>query len=85
MKVLISINDIIYDYEGNQGQRILEIVADDETFPVNPQMTWMDIPDMPIGEVNLYMSTYWYYDNAFSLIPVDPDLIPVDPVDPVLE
>jgi hypothetical protein len=73
MKVLISINDTMEDYEGNEGQRLLEIVADDGTFPVNPQMTWMDIPDMPSEEVITYMSTYWYYNNAFSLIPVEPE------------
>ena len=33
MKALISINDTMEDYEGNEGQRILEIVADDATFP----------------------------------------------------
>ena len=84
MKVLISINDTMEDYEGNEGQRILEIVADDATFPVNPQMTWMDIPDMPSEDVNLYMSTYWYYNDAFSLIPVEPEP-EEDPVDPETE
>tara|TARA_R110000803_G_scaffold125248_1_gene192896 strand:- start:141 stop:365 length:225 start_codon:yes stop_codon:yes gene_type:complete len=74
MKALISINDLIYDYEGTEGQRIVQVVADDGTFPVNPQMTWMDIPDMPIEDVNNYVVTHWYVDNAFSLIPVDPNL-----------
>ena len=85
MKVLISINDTIDDYEGNEGQRLLEIVADDATFPVNSGMTWMDIPDMPSEDVNLYMSTYWYYNDAFSLIPVEPEPEPEPEEDPETE
>tara|TARA_R110000744_G_scaffold74753_2_gene149100 strand:- start:65 stop:292 length:228 start_codon:yes stop_codon:yes gene_type:complete len=74
MKALISINDIIFDYEGNQGQRILEIVADDASFPVNSQMTWIDISDMPTDDIPEYVYTHWYVNNAFSLIPQDTNL-----------
>jgi len=72
MKALISVNDYIVDYQGVQGQRILEIVEDDATFPVHSDMTWMDCP--VVGDANDYVHLYWYKDNSFSLIPVDPDL-----------
>lgn len=70
MKALISINDITTDYEGNQGQRIIEIVADDATFPVHSDMTWIDCPDVSV--ISEYTCLYWYKDNAFSLIPQEP-------------
>ena len=49
MKALISVNDYVIDYEGNQGQRILEIVEDDAVFPVYSEMTWIDCPGVAEG------------------------------------
>lgn len=78
MKALISINDTITDYEGTEGQRLLDIVENDATFPVNSEMTWIDCPGVADGAdalvIGNYQSQYWYKDNAFSLIPVDPEL-----------
>jgi hypothetical protein len=77
MKALISVNDYIMDYEDNQGQRILEIVEDDAVFPVHSDMTWIDCPGLADGSsegaITSYKCLYWYKDNAFSLIPVDPN------------
>ena len=78
MKALISVNDYVIDYEGNQGQRILEIVEDDAVFPVYSEMTWIDCPGVAEGAsegvIGEYECLYWYKDNAFSLVPVDPSL-----------
>ena len=79
MKALISVNDYIMDYEDNQGQRILEIVEDDAVFPVHSVMTWIDCPGLADGSsegaITSYECLYWYKDNAFSLIPVDPNRV----------
>tara|TARA_B110000285_G_scaffold207665_1_gene247216 strand:+ start:276 stop:512 length:237 start_codon:yes stop_codon:yes gene_type:complete len=76
MKALISINDITTDYEGNQGQRIIEIVADDATFPIHSDMTWIDCPGVANNaseqDIANYESLYWYKDNTYSLIPQEP-------------
>tara|TARA_R110000782_G_scaffold207335_1_gene295888 strand:- start:228 stop:455 length:228 start_codon:yes stop_codon:yes gene_type:complete len=74
MKALISINDWKIDYQGNQGQRILDVVADDATFPIHPDMTWIDFPDMPTDDLPLYIYEHWYINNAISLMPQDPNL-----------
>lgn len=78
MKALISINDTITDYEGTEGQRLLDIVENDATFPVHSDMSWIDCPGVADGAdasvIGNYQSQYWYKDNAFSLIPVDPEL-----------
>lgn len=77
MKALISPNEILTDYQGNTGERIVQIEPDGQTFEVASPLFWSDCPD------DCEPNMWWYHDNVCQPMPQPP--APPEPVTPTAE
>jgi hypothetical protein len=59
MKALISPNELIYISENRYGQRIAEVVDDENIFDVAPPLFWIDCPQ------NCNERNFAYLDGKF--------------------
>lgn len=67
MKALISPNEIVTDYLGNEGQRVAQVAQ--ETFEIAEPLFWTDCPDECVADA------WWYVDGVCSPLPEAPVVI----------
>ena len=70
-KALISPLELVFDDEGNLiGERVAQVVNDNETFPVADPLYWKDCADDVVAD-------QWYLNtetNEILLIPQPPEI-----------
>lgn len=66
-RALVSPNEKVTDYLGDVGERVAQVVAVGDDFPVAEPLFWVDCPDDCIADV------WWYYENTCQIIPQPPE------------
>jgi hypothetical protein len=64
MKALISPDEIVVDYQGNQGTRVAQV--EQEIFEVAPPLYWVECPNDCVADI------WWYYQGTCQLMPMPP-------------